>query len=139
MVISADTSFLFSLYGNDANSLAAVAHMQQCSQAITISRMNRFELRNALRFAEFRQAIKPGEAQFLAAIKQGRLQLRHCDISRLENEAERLSAKHTLSGGHRGFDIIQVAAARLFQATEFLTFDTNQKKLAAAEGMYTPF
>ncbi len=62
MVICADTSFLFSLYGNDANTPRAVAWMKTCRTALTLSAMNEYELGNALRFAEFRKGIGPGEA-----------------------------------------------------------------------------
>jgi hypothetical protein len=35
-----------------------------------------------------------------------------------------------MSGGHRSFDILHVATARLLNATCFLSFDANQRKLA---------
>jgi predicted nucleic acid-binding protein len=38
-----------------------------------------------------------------------------------------------MSGGHRSLDILHVATALHLGALEFLTFDTNQRKLAAAE------
>lgn len=46
---------------------------------------------------------------------------------------------HTLTGGHRGFDILHIAAALKTGAKTFLTFDDNQKQLAAAEGLHVPF
>jgi len=45
---------------------------------------------------------------------------------------------HTLTGGHRGFDILHVAAALLVKAQQFLTFDGSQKKLAELEGLMVP-
>jgi predicted nucleic acid-binding protein len=54
------------------------------------------------------------------------------------DEAERLSATHTLTGGHRGCDILHVAAALTPGAAGFLTFDANQKQLAKAEGLRVP-
>ena len=50
-------------------------------------------------------------------------------------EAKRLSASHTMIGGHRAFDILHVAAALHLGEGEFLTFDANQRKLAAAVGL----
>jgi predicted nucleic acid-binding protein len=50
-------------------------------------------------------------------------------------EGRRLSARHTLEGRHRAFDILHVAAARVIGAATFLTFDGNQKRLAEAEGL----
>jgi predicted nucleic acid-binding protein len=54
------------------------------------------------------------------------------------HEAKRLSATYTLTGGHRGFDILHVASALIMKAQRFLTFDENQKKLAEAEGLVVP-
>jgi len=54
------------------------------------------------------------------------------------DEAKRLSASHTLAGGHRGFDILHVATALILKAQQLLTFDENQKKLTEAEGLVVP-
>jgi len=143
MVICADTSFLFSLYGNDANSPAAVAWTSTATRPITLSPYNSYELGNALRFSECRQFIQPGEfarswAQFEAAIRQGRLITPPCNLADVLDKATRLSATHTLTKGHRTFDILHVAAALVLGATEFLSFDGNQRTLALAEGLDLP-
>jgi predicted nucleic acid-binding protein len=52
------------------------------------------------------------------------------DVCRL---AETLSKRHTIAGGHRSLDVLHVATALHLGAREFLTFDANQRKLAAAE------
>ena len=52
------------------------------------------------------------------------------DVHRL---AEPISKRHTIAGGHRSLDVLHVATALHLGAREFLTFDTNQRKLAAAE------
>jgi predicted nucleic acid-binding protein len=52
------------------------------------------------------------------------------DVHRL---AEAISKRHTSAGGHRSLDVLHVATALHLDAREFLTFDTNQRKLAAAE------
>ena len=49
--------------------------------------------------------------------------------------AERISSKHTMSGGHRFIDLLHVATALNLGAVEFLSCDANQRKLAAAEGL----
>jgi len=140
MVICADTSFLFSLYGNDGNTPRAVAWVKSLRTPLTLSALNEFELGNALRFAEFRKGIDPGEAalcwaHFEADCAGGRLTISICNLADVVDEAKRLSATHTLCGGHRGFDILHVACALRIKATHFLTFDTNQKRLAQAEGL----
>ena len=143
MVIYADTSFLFSLYGNDVHSPRGVAWIAQCTVPIRINALTRYEFENALRFAEFRTAIKPGEAarflaQFEAAITDGRIIVETSNLVGVVAEARRISATRTLTGGHRGFDILHVASALKLSATEFLTFDVNQQQLAQAEGLHVP-
>lgn len=143
MVTCADTSFLFSLYGNDVHSPRALAWVGSQRHALTITTLNEFELANALRFAEFRTVIAPGEAaqcwaQFEADRASGRLCLPICNLADVVNEAKRLSGTHTLAGGHRGFDILHVAAALVVEAGQFLSFDANQSCLAEAVGFATP-
>jgi predicted nucleic acid-binding protein len=143
MVTCADTSFLFSLYGNDAHTPRAVEWMRSQRSALTITALSEYELGNALRFAEFRRGIAPGEAalfwaQFEADRTSGRLQRQTCNLAEVVDQAKRLSATYTLTGGHRGFDILHVAAALVVKAQQLLTFDGNQKKLAEAEGLVVP-
>jgi predicted nucleic acid-binding protein len=143
MVIACDTSFLFSLYGTDAHSPKAVVWSAGNTQALYFNSLTHFEFGNALRFSEFRKAILPGSAAqywayFEAAISQGRLIVVTANLADVVDEAKRLSATRTLSGGHRGFDILHVAGALKMNATHFLTFDENQKKLAEAEGLVVP-
>lgn len=143
MVTFADTSFLFSLYGNDVHSPRAVAWMKSQRGILTLTSLNEFELSNALRFAEFRGAIAAGEAalfwaQLEADRASGRVQIQVCNLADVVDEAKRLSATHTLVGGHRGFDILHVATSLIVKAQCFLTFDGNQKKLAKAEGLKVP-
>ena len=54
-----------------------------------------------------------------------------CNLASVLIEAKRLSASHTVTGGHRAFDILHVAAALHLGANEFLTFDSNQRKVSA--------
>ena len=42
MVICGDTSFFFSLYGNDANSRRAVKWAAQCRQPVSLSAFNTY-------------------------------------------------------------------------------------------------
>lgn len=143
MVTCADTSFLFSLYANDVHTPRAVAWLKSKQSTLTLTSFNEYELGNALRFAEFRKAISPGEAslfwaQFEADRTSGRIQIEICNLAQVVDAAKRLSAMHTLAGGHRGFDILHVASALVLRAHRLLTFDFNQKKLAEAEGLKVP-
>ena len=143
MVTCTDTSFLYSLYGNDANTARAMAWLTANHAVLSLTMLNEYELENALRFAEFRGALRPGgsalfRAQFEADRIAGRLHVRICNLAEVVAEAQRLSATHTVTGGHRGFDILHVAAALHLKADRFLTFDGNQRKLAGAEGLRVP-
>jgi predicted nucleic acid-binding protein len=143
VVIHADTSFLFSLYGNDVHTPRAVAWLKARRRPLTVTALNEYELGNALRFAEFRKGIRVGEAalfwaQFEADRACGRVRTQVCNLADVVDEARRLSATHMLAGGHRAFDLLHVASALVLGANQFLTFDANQKKLATAEGLAVP-
>lgn len=143
MVTCVDTSFLFSLYANDAHSRRALAWLERQSTPLTVTPLNEFELGNALRFAEYRSAIPRGSAsilwsQFEADRSAGRLVITAPNLAAVIDEAKRLSATHTLTGGHRSFDILHAAAAVRLEAERFLTFDLRQKDLAAAVGLTVP-
>lgn len=69
----------------------------------------------------------------------GRVVRHSCNLAAVMDEAMRLSAAHTLAGGHRSFNIVHVAAAIVIKARHFLTFDQNQRRLAEAEGLVVPW
>ena len=136
-VVIADTSFLFALFGNDTHTAAARAWTRQAMLPITVSALNRYELGNAMRFAVFRKAVSQADARhslaaFEADLKSGHLHLVRCDLAEVVAEAVRLSERNTTEGGHRSFDVLHVATARVLKATTFLSFDSNQRRLAAA-------
>ena len=144
MVVFADTSFLFAVYGNDAHTPVALDWLRSTGQTFSISELADFELSNALRFAEFSGRLGAGNAaQFLAQYESdrvaGRLSLEVCNMADIVREAKRLSGMHTAKQGHRSFDILHVATALVRRADKFLTFDENQKKLAEAEKLDVPF
>jgi predicted nucleic acid-binding protein len=143
MVISCDTSFLFSVYGNDANTSRAHEHLKKARASIVVSAYNGFELENALRLAEFRKLITSGDGerlieQYRQDIDDGRIVEYPCNLAETLKKAHQLSASHTVERGHRGFDILHVAAALEMGATEFLTFDRNQSRLAQVVNLKTP-
>jgi predicted nucleic acid-binding protein len=137
----ADTSFLYSLYVQQVHSARAAACMAGAGGApLPLTTFGRFELVNAIRLSVFRQHLDPQAAAadlqtIEADIGSGILEVMPCDWPAIHAEAERLSAKHTVEGGHRGMDILHVATALTADATDFLTFDRNQARLASAEGL----
>ena len=133
-----DTSFLFSLYGNDAHTGRAREWVRSQSAPIALSALSRYEFGNAVRFAAFRKAITADDAarsleNFAADLKSGYLQVAPCDLAVVVAQAMRLSEAHTLNSGHRSFDILHIATAKVLRAAPFLSFDQNQRKLATAE------
>ena len=139
-MLCADTSFLFSLYRRDGHTEAAHARLAKSAQPLLLSALNEYELGNALRFAEFRGLLPAGEAlRRLEAFHEDHTagRWRHSDIALKEivAEASRLSVAHTVAGGHRSFDILHVAHARLAAPKQFLSFDANQLRIAKASGL----
>ena len=93
-----------------------------------------------MRFAVFRRALQRSAAgtilgAFDANLHAGRLEFRPADLDAVVLEANLLSEARTEAGGHRAFDILQVAAAAQLSAALCLTFDANQGALARAAGL----
>jgi predicted nucleic acid-binding protein len=141
-MVSCDTSFLASLYLLDTHTPKARAKLRQIRppEELTLSPFHQYELPNAVRLSVFRglRNAAAGEtilAAFEADLASGYFALPTCNLASVLIEARRLSASHTMTGGHRAFDILYVAAALHLGASEFLTFDTNQRKLATMVGL----
>ena len=78
MPICCDTSFLFSLYGNDAHTRNALAEVKRLADPIHLSVLNQYELENALRLSAFRKLIPSTSvlaylADFEADVASGKL------------------------------------------------------------------
>ena len=105
--------------------------------------LHQLELRNALRLRVFRGEITRTQRDsslnlILADLASGVLTTATPSHSGVMTEAERLSATHSESLGTRSLDILHVAAALVLGATEFLTFDPRQARLAKATGLRVP-
>ena len=137
----ADTSFLYSLYVQQAHSAKAAAYMAMSDgRPLPLTALGRFELLNAIRLSVFRQLLDPRLAMvdlqtLQRDIRSGILELTPCDWPAVHAEAERLSANYTKEEGYRSMDILHVATAIIADATVFLTFDQSQARLASAEGL----
>lgn len=143
MIAFPDTSFLCALYVRQDNSRAAAANFQAMPGALNVSSLILYEFRQSVRFQVWlhsRDRTK-GYPRAMAETALGNLQANmdagavvtvSADWPHVHRLAETLSKRHTISGGHRAFDVLHVATALHLGAREFLTFDTNQRKLAAA-------
>ena len=139
-----DTSFLCAFYVKQSNSPAAAAHAATMREPLHVAALLAYEFRQSLRFQAWRRSANPREGiapadaqaallQFDTDLAQGVAVLAPCGFQEVFRVAEQLSKRHTLAHGHRSFDVLHVATALHLGAREFLTFDVNQRKLAAAE------
>ncbi len=139
-ILAADTSFLLSLLGTDSHSAEAGVVVRRFSRPLTLCSINDLELLNAAFMAEFQGFKESGssavvEAALEAERRAGRLVYPPFSPARALARATELSRRHALAHGHRTYDVLLVAAALELGATDFLTFDERQAKLAEAEGL----
>ena len=140
MVVYADTSFLFSLYAQDANTARAAELATTLNGALIVTPLQSFELRNALRLSVFRGDIAEVDCRRLLDMietdtKTGVLVETPVSWAEVYAEAEALSAAHTGKAGTRALDVLHVATAAALGAKHFYTFDTRQKAFAVKTGM----
>ncbi len=140
MVGYADTSFLVSLYGQDANSRVAQQMASTFKSPLAFTPLLRHESRNAVRLALYRKDITPAECHGVIAaieddIRAGALVETPVAWAEVYAEAEALSAAHTEKLGTLATDILHVAAAAALGVKYFYTFDVRQKSLAVKAGM----
>ncbi len=132
--VYADTSFLVSLYIQNANSVRAVADAPRLLP-LFFTPLAEHELRNAIRLCVFRRQITSGQREkALDDIESdktaGVLHVVPLDWPKALKHAEVLGRKHTEGLGARGMDILHVASALALKAARFLTFDDRQRELA---------
>jgi len=142
LIVYADTSFLFSLYVPDANSLAAAATMKRIKPPLLATDFAEFELTNALNWCIFRKELRASQEQ---AILLSFSKDVHADVIRVVPisaatfaHARRIARTQTRLLGTRALDVLHVASALALRADSFCTFDKNQARLAAALGLRIP-
>ena len=143
MVVYADTSFLFSLYAQDAHTGTAASCAAALARALLLTPLQRFELRNALRLSVFRGDMAELECRRLIEtidddVRTGILATFPVAWDTVFAQAETLSLEHARDLGTRGFDVLHVACALALGAGQFCTFDSRQKELALRAGMTVP-
>ena len=149
MIAYPDTSFLCALYRKQDNSEQALAYRNSMSEPLYVTRLVLWEFRQSVRFQAFRHSknrqlgfsLPEGErmmAKLSEHLEMGSAKMVNCDFVNILVTGERISKARTFDGGHRSFDILHIATAIDLGAKEFLSFDTNQIELAAAEGLKVP-
>lgn len=143
-LVSADTSFLFSIYSSNEHSARALRFLRRLEQPIVISVINEYEIQTAHRYTEFLGDIGEGQAsvfiaQFERDVLDGRITIHEIDLPAVFARAKSLAASYTAAMGARSFDLLHIASALELGAEKFLTFDRIQQKVAMAEGLKSPW
>ena len=113
--------------------------MTRIKEPIFITSLIEVEVLNAIQLRVFRrnvtaQGANTAKLAFEQDVVSGVVGVHPLPVATFEI-AKRLSSKHTATLGTRGFDLVHVAAALALDATAFLSFDQNQRKLAQAAGL----
>lgn len=146
MIAFPDTSFLCALYVRQDNSAAAAGHFQVMPEALHVSSLLLYEFQQSVRFQVWlhgqnkmkgypQSAAEAALAKFDANLAAGAMVVVPVDWPEVCRLAGKLSRQYTSTGGHRSLDVLHVATALHLGVRELLTFDANQRKLAAAEGL----
>lgn len=139
-LVYADTSFLVSLYVQDANTARAVAAVEAGATPLVFTPLIRHELRNALRLCVFRRQITAAQRESAlhemeADAEAGVLHVAPVDWPKAFVHAEKLGRGQTEALGTRGMDVLHVASALALRAKRFATFDERQRQLAELAGL----
>jgi hypothetical protein len=140
MVAFADTGFIASLYLEETTSQAADAALGKKRDPLPLTPLVTLELRNALNRAVQRQRITIAQRDALwqdveADIASGFLVPMPVASGPLHDTARQLSDRHTPALGTRSLDLLHVAAALVLETKVFFSFDDQQRKAAASEGL----
>lgn len=133
-----DTGCFVKLYYPEADSAKVVAQIQ--GQPICYTPLHELEFVNALQLKVFFKNASPEQVTAARGLvdtdlKSGVLISAGGDWSNIFREAVKLAEQHTGTCGCRSLDILHCAASKVLAATEFITTDARQKKLAAAMGL----
>jgi predicted nucleic acid-binding protein len=116
--------------------------MKQAKLPILLTAFGELELTSAIALRLFRKELLPSKrkaAQALLAMDlvDGVLSMKPLP-ARIFERAQQIARNRTPPLGTRTLDVLHVASALLLEANTFYTFDRNQGKLAAAEGLLVP-
>ena len=133
-----DTGCFVKLYYPEPDSAKVVAAIQ--GKPVCYSPLHELELANALQLKVFFKGataaqVTAARALVEADLKSGVLVSVGGEWKDIVQEAVKLAEQHTATLGCRSLDILHCAAAKVLAATEFVSTDGRQKKLAAAMGL----
>lgn len=134
-----DSSFLVSLYMRDAHSSAAASIAPLASGPLVVTPWAQLETENTFELRVFRNEASRMQADaslqnFRQDLRSGILELRDLPASTFDS-ARQLSVRFSSSSGTRAGDVLDVAAAQEIGATDFFSFDLQQRAMAQAVGL----
>ena len=133
-----DTGCFVKLYYPEADSAQVIAKIQ--GKSICYTPLHELEFVNALQLKIFFKNATPQQVTAARALvetdlKSGVLTAAGSDWPNLFREAVKLAEQHTGAIGCRSLDILHCAAAKVLAATEFISTDARQQKLATVMGL----
>lgn len=149
MIAYPDTSFLCSVYREQAFSKQADKILKSLPGPLIYTGLLEFEFRQAIELQVFLHSQDRAKgysrheaglmlADWEADCARGLNRIVPCDLTAVLHLSQSLSTRHTAQGGHRTLDILHVATAVHLGAEKFLTFDARQRALATHAGLTVP-
>jgi len=133
-----DTGCLVKLYYPEPDSAHVIARIQ--GKPIGYTPLHELEFLNALQLKVFLKNATPQQVAAARGLVEADLKSNVLvsvggEWPNIFREAVKLVEQHTGTIGCRSLDILHCATAKILAATEFMSTDVRQKKLAAAMGL----
>jgi predicted nucleic acid-binding protein len=137
-MIYLDTSAFVKLYLREEGSAEVHGLVVAQEEPLPVWHFLELEFLNTLRFKVFLEEMRPDDVErtvslYLDRKRNGQYFAPHLDPVALQELSVQMTVR-TSSIGCRALDILHVAAARLCDATVFVTADKRQAALAETEG-----
>ncbi len=137
-MIYLDTGCFVKLYYPEPDSPKVIAAIQ--SKPVCYSALHELEFVNALQLKVFFKGATAAQVAAARALVEADLQSSVLvrasgEWKDILQEAVKLAEQHSATLGCRSLDILHCATAKVLGATEFVSTDGRQKKLAAAMGL----
>jgi predicted nucleic acid-binding protein len=133
-----DTGCFVKLYYPEPDSAKVIALIQ--GKPVCHTPLHELEFVNALQLKVFFKNATAAQTTAARALVEGDLKTgvlvsARSDWENVFQEAVKLAEQHTGAFGCRSLDVLHCAAAKVLAASEFVTTDGRQKKLASAMGL----
>jgi len=137
-----DSSALVCLYVREAATAAIVTAVQAERRAVAMNALQEFEVRNAIRQKVIHSLTSEGATVgALRALDDDIVMKRvlrtTVNWTRVFEQAEELSARHSLRRRARAIDLLHIAIALVSGVKRFLTLDAAQAEVARLAGLET--